>query len=276
MSSLPDPVTELVGRGVRAELAEELAGSDQLVRVAGEPVVLAPDADPVTGRPRVLATLLGGPVPMPPLVDLARARHPGAESVMLVLPASVPEPATGRPYMRYVLATDALAPAREEPGWVVRRADAGDAPDVVPLLVKAMADGYEGAGSPVAEDALREDAERVFAQALTEGAVFVAHDDGGFAGHATVVPDEDELTGLPRLELFDTFVLPAYRSSRAAVLLTAAALGYARELALPLRGYVSGHDDNAERVLAKLTAHGWRRDTTYWSLPLVDERPAGG
>ncbi|MDX8050907.1 GNAT family N-acetyltransferase [Lentzea sp. BCCO 10_0798] len=276
MSSPPDPVAELVGRGVRAELAAELAESGLLVRVAGEPVVLAPDADPVTGRPRVLATLLGGPVPVPPLTDLVRSRHPGAESVMLVLPASVPEPAAGRPYMRYLLATDALTPASEEPGWLVRRAGEGDAPDVLPLLVKAMVDGYEGAGSPVAAESLREDAERVFAQALAEGAVFVAHDDSGFAGHATVVPDEDELTGLPRLELFDTFVLPARRGSRAGALLNSAALRYARELGLPLRGYVSGHDDNAERVLARLTAHGWRRDTTYWSLPLADERPAGG
>ncbi|MBM7814480.1 GNAT family N-acetyltransferase [Saccharothrix algeriensis] len=276
MSSPPDPVADLVGRGVRAELAAELVGSDLLVRVAGEPVVLAPDADPVTGSPRVLATPLGGPVPTPPLVDLVRERHPGAEAVVLVLPAGAPEPATGRAYMRYVLATDALAPADPEPGWVVRRADGHDAPDVVPLLVQAMADGYRGAGSPVATAALREHAERVFGQALAEGAVFVAHDGGGFAGHATVVPDEDELTGRPRLELFDTFVLPARRGSRASALLTSAVVRHARGLGLPLRGYVSGHDDNAARVLAKLTANGWRRDTTYWSLPLDEGRSAGG
>jgi GNAT superfamily N-acetyltransferase len=275
MSSRPDAdAAELRALGVAADVAELLAGSDALVRVADHLVVITPEVDEVSGDARALVTFLSPSVHTgPDLVELATAaaaRHPEIDRLVLVLLAGSEPPTTpgGAAYMRYVLATDRLVTARPAPGTQVRRATADDADDVVPLFAAALVDGYHLAGATTDKSTVDEYAAGLFGEALEVGAVFVAHDGDGFAGHATVLPDQDDLTGQDRLELFDQFVLPRAHGTPVGSLLTSAAVEHARRVGLPLRGYVSGGDATADKVFDALLAKGWRQDTTYWSLPL--------
>ncbi|WP_033438827.1 hypothetical protein [Saccharothrix sp. NRRL B-16314] len=276
MSSRPDAdAAELRALGVADDVADLLAESDALARVADRLVVITPEVDDVTGDARALVTFLTssvhtGPELVAELAVAATALHPGIDRLVLVLPPGSEPLATpgGTAYMRYVLATDRLVTTGPAPGWQVRQATADDADDVVPLFVAALVDGYRLAGVATDESTVDEYAVGLFGQALEVGAVFVAHDADGFAGHATVLPDQDDLTGRDRLELFDQFVLPRAHGTPAGSLLTSAAVEHARACGLPLRGYVSGGGPTADRVYEALVAKGWRPDTTYWSLPL--------
>ncbi|WP_447007575.1 GNAT family N-acetyltransferase [Saccharothrix isguenensis] len=274
MSSRPD-TAELRALGVAADVAELLVESDVLARVADHLVVITPEVDQVTGESRALVTFLTPSVRTRPelveeLAATAAARHPETDRLVLVLPPGSEPPTTpgGAAYMRYVLATDQLVTARPAPGWQVRRATAADADDVVPLFAAALVEGYGVAGATTEQSTVDEYAAGLFDQALEAGAVFVAHDADGFTGHATVLPDQDDLTGQDRLELFDQFVLPRAHGTPAGSLLTSAAVEHARQAGLPLRGYVSGGDAGSDAVYGALLAKGWRQDTTYWSLPL--------
>ncbi|MCC8251531.1 hypothetical protein [Saccharothrix luteola] len=278
MSSHRDVVAEVSGYGVAPDLAEELSTSGLLARLHDELAVITEDTDAITGQRRALAVLLkstgrGVADLLPRLADVARLRFPGVDRMMTVVPARriVPAPRSGHPHMRYVLATDAVALADPDGDWSVRPAGRTDISDVLPLLVEAMVDGYRVAGTAVGEAQVEADARRLFDRAVEDGIVFVAHDDEGFAGHVTIVPDRDELSGLDRLELFDLFVPRHRRGTPASRLLTSAALRYARNRGLPLRGYVSGHGPAPDRVLDSLLGKGWVRDTTYWSCSLEQE-----
>ncbi|MBB5801684.1 GNAT superfamily N-acetyltransferase [Saccharothrix ecbatanensis] len=283
MSSRPDAdAAELRALGVAADVAELLAGSDALARVADHLVVITPEVDEVSGDARALVTFLAPSVHtgsdlVAELATAAAARHPEIDRLVLVLLAGSEPPTTpgGAAYMRYVLATDRLVTARPAPGTQVRRATADDADDVVPLFAAALVDGYRRSGSTTDQSTVDDYAAELFVEALEVGAVFVAHDGDGFAGHATVLPDQDDLTGQDRLELFDQFVLPRAHGTPVGPLLTSAAVEHARRVGLPLRGYVSGGDATADKVFDALLAKGWRPDTTYWSLPLSSlARPA--
>lgn len=275
MLSHPDVRSELRELGVQADVADAIVQADMLCRSGDELLVISSAIDEVTASSQALVTFLvaEGEIRaglVRDVVGLATSRHPTASQVVLSMPATrvVSEQLSARPYMRYVVATDELVLREPAPEWKIRRAVARDAGDVVPLYVTAFVEGYAGAGTsvPLAEAEVR--GQSLFGCALADGAVFVAYGPDGFAGHATVIPDVDDLTGEPRLELFDLFVLPQYRSTPAGGVLTSAAVRYAREYGLVLRGYVSGCDANAEKVLDGLLSKGWRRDRTYLLISL--------
>lgn len=277
---LPSPVdivAELQSFGVHEDIASQLAETDQLTRMHGELAILSCETDTITGWLRALVTYVSPDAridvdAVPDWTRLALSQFPGIREVMLVFQAgrSQSEPDVGLPYMRYVLASDEFTPVGPVPGWSVRSAQRDNAAEVVPLLVAAMVDGYRLAGSAVDDAIVDEYAHGLFEQALEDGAVFVAYDGDRFAGHVTVLADQDELSLAKRLEMFDLFVLPEHRGTAASELLSSAAVDYARQRGLALRGHVSGHDENAARVLSGLQRKGWRRDTTYWLLPLDD------
>lgn len=278
MLSRPDVLTELRERGVRADVADAMIEADVLCRVGDELLVITSGVDEMTSTPQALVTFLVAEGEIRTelvceVVGLVVSRHPSVDQVVLSIPATraIPERSSGRPYMRYVAATDELVLREHAPGWQIRRAIASDVDDVVPLYVTAFVEGYSLAEGAVPRAVAEVRSRSLFDQALADGAVFVAHGPGGFAGHATVIPDVDELTGRRRLELFDLFVLPRYRSTPAGGMLTSAAVRYAREHKLVLRGHVSGHDTNADKVLNGLLTKGWRLDTTYLLVSLGGE-----
>jgi hypothetical protein len=278
-----DVRSELRELGVHADVADAIVAAGVLCRVGDELLVITSAVDEVTSTSQALVTFLvaEGEIRaglVGDVVDLAVSRHPSASQVVLSIPATraITKPLSARPYMRYVVATDELELPEPAPGWTIRRAVAQDAGDVVPLYVTAFVEGYAAAETsvPTAEAEVR--GQSLFTHALADGAVFVAYGPQGFAGHATVIPDVDDLTGRSRLELFDLFVPAPFRSTPAGGLLTSAAVRHAQERGLVLRGYVSGHDANAEKVLDGLVSKGWRQDTTYLLIDLpAAVRPTG-
>jgi GNAT superfamily N-acetyltransferase len=260
---------ELVRAGVRAELADQLVAAGLTARVRDQLLIITEHLDPIAGESRALVPLgaeivIDDPDALAELVALARQRIPAASRLILVLgrPATLP---VGTPYLRYVRAGSG-SPVAPPADWQVRPTGPEDQAEVVPLLREALAAGYTEAGSCADPDALDRVAAEVFGQCLTDGWGFVARQDGRFTGHLTVVPDEDELTGAARWDLFDMFVLPPYRGGPSARLLTSAAAARAGDR--PLRGHVAGSDANSDAVLERLVGFGWQPDDTYWSVPL--------
>jgi GNAT superfamily N-acetyltransferase len=275
MCSHRDTRSELREHGVHADVADAVIDADAIVHVGDELIVITHSVDEVSSASQALITFFesGGKLGnrlIREIVDLAVARHPCVDQLVLSLPAAraVCEPIAGDPFMRYVVATDAVMLSGTARGWHVRLAQETDADDVIPLYSAAMAQGYDLAGASVNDAAVASSARVIFDRAIADGAVFVAYGPDGFAGHATVTRDEDDLTRQTRLELFDVFVLPQDRGAPTGGLLTSAAVRYAREEGLSLRGYVSGHDGNSDKVLDVLLSRGWKRDTTYWLVPL--------
>ncbi|AXX30136.1 hypothetical protein KCV87_06320 [Actinosynnema pretiosum subsp. pretiosum] len=273
MSPLPGPdAAALRALGLSDEVADLLAGSEQLLDVAGEPVVLTAEVDGASGGTRALATFLGpsSDAAVAEVVAIAADRHPEAAELVLVLPPGRTPPASGAPLLRYALATGGIGPVPDAAGWVVRDANDNDAVDVVPLYAEALphladVDPWE----------LQEHCLELFDEALEEGAVFVAHGPTGFAGHLTLIPDEDELTGSPRLEVFDRCVVGEAVGTPVAALLTWAAVEHARAEGLPLRACVHGDGAEVDAALESLLAEGWRRDEVCWAVPLRGADPSG-
>ena len=265
---------ELLRTGVRPELADDLLAAGLTARVRDRLLVVTEYLDPVDGESRAFVPLggevvLDDPAALATLVGLAADRVPAATRLILLLDSSATPP-DGVPYLRYVRAgtpADAVVPAD---GWQLRRTVPADRADVLPLLRQALAVGYAEAGSAADGAALDEVAGAVFTRCLTDGWGFVAHHRGRFTGHLTVLPDQDELTGECRWELFDLFVLPEFRGGPSARLLTAAAVAAAGDR--PLRGHVAGADAHSQLVLDRLVGSGWQPDTTYWSIPLPGVR----
>ncbi|GAA2660241.1 MULTISPECIES: hypothetical protein [Actinosynnema] len=267
MSPLPGPdAAALRALGVADEVAELLAGSELLLDAAGEPVVLTAEVDDETGRARALATFLGpaSDAAVAEVVEAAAVRHPEAAEVVLVLPPGRTPPASGAPLLRYALATDGIGRAPDVEGWAVRHADDNDAVDVVPLYAEALPDGVDADPWELQELCLE-----LFDEALEEGAVFVAHGPDGFAGHLTLVLDEDELSGTTRLEVFDRYVLGEVGASPAVELLTWAAVEHARAEGMALRACVHGDGPEVEAALESLLELGWWRDEVCWAVPLA-------
>jgi len=265
---------ELLRTGVRAELADDLLAAGLTARVRDRLLVVTEYLDPVDGESRAFVPLggevvLDHPDALETLTELAADRVPAATRLILQLDSTATPPA-GVPYLRYVRAGAPAGQAVPADGWQVRRTVPADRADVLPLLREALTVGYAEAGSAADTDALEEVAGAVFSSCLTDGWGLVVHHQDRFTGHLTVVPDEDELTGESRWELFDMFVLPEFRSGPSARLLTAAAVAAAGDR--PLRGHVVGADAHSQLVFDRLVGSGWRPDTTYWSIPLPDVR----
>ncbi|MEJ2851893.1 MULTISPECIES: hypothetical protein [unclassified Saccharothrix] len=276
MSSTDSPtlIADLARARVLPDVAATLVAADLVPLVGGVPMVMTRADDEITGTSRVLVVPVRPDVPLPAeVVDevlrVARDRHPDCDELLLAVRHTPAHP-DARPHMRYVVAGPEVAVTAPPPGWSVRRARPADRADVEDLLVRALVRGYPGAA--VGEDVFGEHARAVYEAAVDTGAVFLAHRDGAFAGHLTLLSDVDELTGEERLELFDLYLLPEGAGGGSA--LTSAAVRVARELGLPLRGHVSGGGASADAVHAALLAKGWLPDVGYWSLPPA--RPGGG
>ncbi|MDT8912749.1 hypothetical protein [Amycolatopsis sp. PS_44_ISF1] len=108
---------------------------------------------------------------------------------------------------------------------------------------------------------------------------FVALADALPIGHATLLcAEEDDVTGEPFAELFDTLVVRGHpRHSEAIAGLVSAAVGHAAELGLPLLGNVihqgataPGADPGA-RVVSMLARSGWAVDHVLWRCAVVGE-----
>ncbi|MFI9811342.1 GNAT family N-acetyltransferase [Saccharothrix variisporea] len=269
-STDPAPlITDLIRARVHPHVAATLVEADLVPLVGGVPMVMTRADDEITGRTRVLVVPVPSHAPLPAeavdeVLRVARDRHPGCDELLLAA-RRTPVHRDARPHMRYVVAGPEIALTGPPPGWTVRRARPGDRAGVEDLLVRALVRGYPGA--TVTADVFGEHAGAIYEAAVDTGAVFVAHRDGAFVGHVTLLSDVDELTGDERLELFDLYLLPEGSGGGSA--LTSVAVRTARELGRPLRGHVSGGGDAADAVHTALLAKGWLPDLGYWSLPLT-------
>jgi GNAT superfamily N-acetyltransferase len=280
MSELAD----LVRAGVSAGIASELVADGHTRRVAGHVVVVGLDEEPIIRRPQLYVAVGADAVVrdasgVAELRRYAARQRPRVERIMLRLAGTTPtDGLPGHAFLRYVTApTAGSAEPPDAADWTVRRCEPEDQPEVIRLLCIALADGYRQCGEEatgIAPDVLREAAEEILARALDEGAVFTLHHaEHGFAGHATVTLEEDELRGEVTAELVDQFVLERWRGSGAARVLTSAAVRWAAHRGWRLRGHVVGHGEQPDAVLRRLVAAGWQHSETYWSLPIDRARP---
>ncbi|MET9628323.1 pitrilysin family protein [Lentzea sp. NPDC006480] len=261
-----DHRTALVRGGLLDDVADTLVAQGHTAAIGPHVVVISPETEALTGEQRALVSFGAEHVGLAELRREIAARHPEATSGVLKLPAHSPAAPELVPHMRYLRAGDPGEPAAE-PGWTVLPMAEQDAEDVRKLLCEALRVGYRQHAD---ERLIGDHVDAVLAGEDTT--VFVARENGVFAGHATLVPDEDELTGERRWEMLDMFVLEPWRGSPASRLLSAAAAAHAHTTGLPLYGHVSGSGEEADLVHARLAAGGWAPAFGYWVLPLEGAR----
>jgi GNAT superfamily N-acetyltransferase len=271
----------LTAVGVRPGLAGELVDGDLVFVLEGHLLVIMEADDPLVAESRVLVPVGAEPVAayaalLAALLSLVEEVYPEAATLVLRLSAGV-RPAAGTP-ARLLLQYVQIAPERRaEPpprGWTVRPYRPDDRQPVADLLLQAIRDGYADLGGALSQgrpEALVDDVLDRVGQDVT---VFCAEHDGSFAGHATVIEEEDELTGDQQLELFDMFVLSEHRGSPAARLLTSAAVDFAASGGMPLRGHVVGDGPGPAAVVDRLLTQGWHLAESYWRVPLRGADPA--
>jgi hypothetical protein len=278
----PAALSALAAAGVPERRAREFIEAGLVSILDGHVLAVAADEEPMTGEWRALVAVGADAVAVDAglraaLLDRISADHPRATSVVLRLPPGVrPAPEVGaRLLMRYVR-SGSLRPPRTDPHWTVRRYRSADREPVMELLRQALAAGYASWGTAADAGRLAEVAEDLVGRCGDDVAIFCAVTAGGFGGHATVVWDEDDLTGERRPELFDVFVRPEHGGSAARGLLVAAAADYATAAGFPLRGHVVGADANAHSVFDRLLEQGWRPAESYWALSVRSPAPWAG
>jgi len=268
-----DPVAGLLAAGIPAGRAQALVSAGLTAEVGGHLVVVGEMTDRLSGERMVLVA--GGAdavVRDAHLTDelrtLVARRHPGVGTLMVRAEReSEPAAAIGAQLvMRYVESGPPPVSAPPESEWRVRPYEAADREPVADLLARAIEAGYTSVGVPAAEPQTRQFVDDLLDRTDDDVTVFCAFRRDRFAGHATVVWDEDDLTGRLRPELFDVFVLPEHRATPASRLLTAAAVSWAAAAGFRLRGHVVGGDENAQAVFRRLVADGWRPAEAYWRL----------
>jgi predicted Zn-dependent peptidase len=256
----------LVDGGVLEDVADALVTQGCTTSIGEHVVVISPETEPLTGEQRALVPFGAECVDLAELRRQVTHRCPEATSAVLKLPAYPAAAPELVPHMRYLRAEEPATPAAQ-PGWTIGRMTDEDIEDVRRLLCEALRVGYLEHAD---ERLISEHVGAVLADPAT--AVFVARDNGVFAGHATLTPDQDELTGERRWEMLDMFVLEPWRGGPAGRLLSAASAGHARATGLPLYGHVSGSGEEADHVHARLAANGWEPAFGYWLLRLEDAR----
>jgi GNAT superfamily N-acetyltransferase len=268
-----DLVAALVAADVPAGRAVTFVAAGLAVYVGGHVVVVEEVTEPLSGDRRVLVA--AGAEPLLANVDLmgelrrhVAREYPSASTVVLRSRGDVePEQAIGaRLLMRYVEFSSPPEAQPEAPGWTVAPFTKTEREAVAALLTQAINAGYTSVGTAAAERETRHLVDDLLDRAGDEVTIFCAFRRGDFAGHATVVWDEDDLTGEVRAELFDLFVRPEHRGTPAARLLTSAAVRSAAAAGFRLRGHVVGGDDNARVVFERLIADGWHPAEAYWSV----------
>jgi GNAT superfamily N-acetyltransferase len=269
-----EEVRWLCEAGVAEAMADTLVSDGLVARLDDHLLVVSQYVDAITGSRQALvpfgadATVTDRNA-LAQLASMVAERLPGTTELILTIRPEV-RPPVGQPYLRYVVAGPSVRRLLPQDGWTVRPSTRSDAADVIALLERALLDGYAEAGADPDGTVVHDVAEDLFATSLSDGWGHVTHSGGTFVGHVTVLPDQDELTGQARWEMFDMFVLPEWRSGPAAGLLVSAAATRAAETGLPLRGHVSGCGPHSDLVLAGLVAQGWCAETVYWSIDLAE------
>ncbi|OLF13984.1 hypothetical protein BLA60_02050 [Actinophytocola xinjiangensis] len=264
----------LVALGVPADQAEVFVDEDMVLDLAGHTLLVSVHDEDMTGRARGFValgaeSLLGDPAALTALRAELTARAGGPTTVVVRLGPGhePPEPLGARLISRYLTAGQDVRLTDPAGEWTVRRYRAADRDAVAELLLAALREGYRILGDGPVEGLPEAYVASLLDREGDEVTVFTAHHGEVFTGHATLMYEEDDLTGTPQLELFDLFVLGEWRGTEAGRLLTTSAIRHAREAGLPLRGHVAGDDDNAVTVAARLCAAGWLAAESYWELP---------
>lgn len=266
-------VDALVALGVPAGQAAVFVEEDMVVEVAGRTLLVSVHDEELTGRTRgVVAlgveTVLDDPAAMAELRAEVTAMAGTLDALVVRLgPGHDPPDRLGaRLISRYLTAGPDVRLAERAGEWTVRRYRPADRDAVAGLLLAALREGYRILGDGPVDGLPEAYVASLLDREGDEVTVFTAHHGEVFTGHATLMFEEDDLTGAPQLELFDLFVLGEWRGTEAGGLLTASAIRHARRLGLPLRGHVAGDDANAVSVTDRLLASGWLPAESYWEL----------
>ena len=261
--------------GIPEGRAQDLVEAGLALTIDGHVAVVGETADPISGEGTLLVAggadgLLADPRTTERLGELVGDRFPGIDTVTLRLEGGrTPEALPGaRLLLRYVESTRpprAVEPGRD--GYLVRPYEPAERSNVSALLTEAIDAGYTTLGAAAGSQETAAFVADLLDRIGVDVGVFCARLGDHFAGHATVIWDEDELTGDCRPELFDVFVLPEHRGTSAGRLLTDAAITFAAEAGFPLRGHVVGGGDAALSVFHRLQQDGWRAAEEYWSVP---------
>jgi GNAT superfamily N-acetyltransferase len=267
-------VDALVALGIPAERANLFVDEDMVVEVAGKVLLVSFDEEEMTGKSRAVValgveTLLDDDAAMAALRAELSARAGRLDAIVCRLgPESEPPDTLGaRLISRYLTAGPAVPIVEPTGRWSVRPYRPDDHDVVADLLLEAIHEGYRIVGDGPLDGGPESFVESLLARVGGEVDVFVSHHGRDFAGHVTLMVEQDDLTGQTQLELFDMFVLHEWRGTEAGKLLTSSAVLAARERGLALRGHVAGDNANAAAVTARLLASGWHRAESYWSLP---------
>lgn len=266
-------------RAARVPCAAYLEAADAagaVHRLDGHLVVAGEHGDPLTGELQCLVeyaapALLGPPHHAGRLPGLSDAMVPGAASVLLRHPGQGALPAPWTRSLTYLrLHAAAAVPAS---GLVLREATAADVRSVRSWLAEAIGNGLRARRTSAAASEVAAAADAVWNRADRVTLVVVA--DGEPVGHGTLLMDEyDDLTGEPFVDLWDTLVARPELRGPATDLLIAAAAERAARASRPLVGNVvhaapgSDGEGHGERIVASLTAKGWRVTHEYWHHPL--------
>lgn len=251
--------------------------ADMVVRIGEVECVLGRTEDALVGRDFCLVEY-ADPAPVSQeAADALRAYAfltcPGVHGVLL---RTGPDARLGPPwaeYLTYVRHHGALGGIGENnsEGAVVVPAGPEHSEQVRGWITDAFAAGAAEQGVSVRREDAQAQADEVLAVSgrLTLVAI-VEH--GVAAGHVTLRPFTDEVTGTEYLELFDLLVPVPFKTRTLTGLLTDAALAQGARAGLPLLGHVvhrtgvSGPDHGAH-VVASLHRRGWRTDHVYWHAP---------
>ncbi|MFJ8031919.1 hypothetical protein [Streptomyces sp. NPDC096032] len=240
--------------------------------------VLGATQDPLSGRDYCLVEY-AHPAPVTTeaaeaLRRYATAVHPHTGGVLLRTGPGVRLGAPWTPHLTYLRRdppTDADGPGGDAVSDVVIRA-AG--PEHQGRIRAWLADAFEAGAAQQNAPVRRGDAE-VQADAVMAApgrSSLVAVAGGAAAGHATLLPFTDEVTGTDYLELFDTLVAEPFDVRAVTARLVEASLARAARAGVPLLGNVvhggaTGTTEHGSRIVASLHGRGWRTEHVYWHAP---------
>ncbi|PKW12297.1 hypothetical protein SAMN05428944_0454 [Streptomyces sp. 1222.5] len=245
--------------------------------------VLGATQDPLNGRHYCLVEY-AHPAPVTTeaaeaLRRYAAAVHPHTGGVLLRTGPGVRLGTPWTPHLTYLrhdppADADADASGGDTASGVVVRA-AG--PEHQGQIRAWLADAFEAGAAQQGAPALRGDAE-VQADAVMAApgrSSLVAVAGGEPAGHATLLPFTDEVTGTDYLELFDTLVAEPFDVRAVTARLVEASLARAARAGVPLLGNVvhggsAGSTEHGARIVASLQGRGWRTEHVYWLAPNPD------
>ncbi|MFF9769075.1 hypothetical protein ACF1GT_21130 [Streptomyces sp. NPDC014636] len=251
-----------------------------LVDIGAGHCVLGTTRDPLSGRDYCLVEY-AHPAPASSqaaeaLRRHAAAVHPGTCGVLLRTAPDVRLCAPWTPHLTYLRHDP---PDHATGGDTVSGAACGvtvgpAAPEHGERIRAWIADAFEAGAAhqdaPVRREEAEAQADAIMAAPGRFSLVAVAGREP--AGHATLLPFTDEVTGTAYLELLDTLVAAPFDIGAVTGLLVEAALARAARAGVPLLGNVvhggaTGAPEHGARIVASLHRRGWRTEHVYWHAP---------